>query len=112
MTYAEKLKDPRWQKKRLAVLSHARFRCQLCGARDKTLHVHHSYYARNKEPWQQPTGSMISLCESCHDRYHGKRTVIEPKPEIVHPVSEPVQRPLTKEEARGLFAKMREAVGK
>lgn len=72
-TYAEKLRDPRWQKKRLQVLNHAKFRCQLCGSKDRTLHVHHSYYLRGKEPWEYPTGSMVSLCEKCHEAVEGRK---------------------------------------
>lgn len=68
--YSEKLKDPRWQKKRLKVLEYAEWKCQLCGVQHKTLHVHHSYYLNKKEPWQYPTGSFIAVCESCHDVIH------------------------------------------
>ena len=31
MGYSEKLKDPRWQKKRLEILERDNFRCQYCG---------------------------------------------------------------------------------
>ena len=74
--YAEKLKDPRWQKKRLKVLEHAEWRCQLCGAQHKPLHVHHSYYTKRKDPWQYPLGSLIAVCEACHEIIH--RTVRQP----------------------------------
>jgi len=70
MTYADKLKDPRWQRKRLEVLQHADFRCQLCGSKDNTLHVHHAYYEKGRDPWEYPVGAMISLCHDCHARQH------------------------------------------
>jgi predicted HNH restriction endonuclease len=73
MTYAEKLKDPRWQKKRLEVMEYANWRCQICGGKDKTLHCHHSYYTRGKEPWQYPKGAIICICEGCHEKIHGSR---------------------------------------
>jgi len=87
MTYSEKLRDPRWQKKRLAVLSHAKFRCQICGAKDRTLNVHHSYYSRGKQPWQYPTGSMCCLCEECHSSVEKlKKGLLVDRPE---PLPEP-----------------------
>jgi hypothetical protein len=67
MTYQEKLKDPRWQRKRLEVMQYAEFRCQLCGDGKQTLNVHHSYYTREADPWDYPTGSLVCLCESCHE---------------------------------------------
>ena len=69
-TYSEKLKDPRWQKMRLKVLEYANFRCQICGDSKSTLHVHHSYYTRGKDPWQYPQGSLICVCEYHHDCIH------------------------------------------
>lgn len=80
MTYAEKLKDPRWQKKRLKVLEYAQWRCQICGSKSKTLHVHHSYYLRGKEPWQYPDGSLISVCNDCHDKIHPEKKKSPPQP--------------------------------
>jgi hypothetical protein len=72
-SYSEKLKDPRWQKKRLKVMEYANWRCQICGCKDKTLHIHHSYYIRGKQPWQYPEGSLICICHACHDKIHGKK---------------------------------------
>jgi hypothetical protein len=69
--YSEKLKDPRWQRKRLEVFSHADFQCQLCGEGKKTLHVHHSRYD-GREPWEYPLGMLICLCEDCHKQHHKK----------------------------------------
>lgn len=73
MTYADKLRDPRWQKKRLKILEYAEWRCQICGAKNRTLHVHHSYYLRGKEPWQYPDGSLIAACEQCHEKIHPEK---------------------------------------
>ena len=67
MTYCEKLKDPRWQKKRLSVLQRENFTCQDCGTKEKTLHVHHFRYG--KEPWTDLENEDIYLkvlCEDCH----------------------------------------------
>jgi len=64
-TYREKLLDPRWQRMRLRVLERAGWTCQLCGATDRTLHVHHGNYARG-EPWDTPVEALWSLCDTCH----------------------------------------------
>ena len=66
MTYSEQLQDPRWQKKRLEILSAAKFTCQQCKADDKTLHVHHSYYEKGRPVWEYPDLAYHCLCERCH----------------------------------------------
>ena len=65
-TYWEKLKDPRWQKKRLEILGAADFACELCGNKEETLNVHHGYYRKGADPWDYPTDSLHCLCETCH----------------------------------------------
>jgi|LSQX01.2.fsa_nt_gb hypothetical protein len=67
-TYAEKLRDPRWQKKRLEVMERDEFTCVTCGRKDKTLNIHHWYYMKGNEPWDYPTESLVCLCEDCHER--------------------------------------------
>lgn len=67
MTYSEKLRDPRWQKKRLKILERDGFACVSCesGLQDgKTLHVHHKRYANN--PWDVADDDLETLCEACH----------------------------------------------
>lgn len=64
--YIEKLKDPRWQKRRLEILERDKWRCVDCGDTERTLHVHHYWY-EGSEPWEHPDESMATLCEECHD---------------------------------------------
>ena len=66
MSYADKLKDPRWQKKRLQILERDEFTCRDCGAKDKTLHVHHCHYDR-RDPWEMEDSLLLTLCEDCHE---------------------------------------------
>lgn len=66
-TYAEKLKDPRWQKKRLQIMNRDGFKCQKCFNDQRTLHVHHKKYEQGLEPWEYDTELLITLCESCHE---------------------------------------------
>lgn len=67
MTYSEKLRDPRWQKKRLEILSRDKFTCQICEDNETTLHVHHRVYIKGKEPWGYPDWCLVTLCSNCHN---------------------------------------------
>lgn len=69
-TYSEKLKDPRWQKKRLEILNRDKFKCQSCGNGELTLHVHHTKYIRGNDPWDYKDNFLVTLCELCHDNEH------------------------------------------
>jgi len=64
MTYAEKLKDPRWQKKRLQILERDNWTCQLCGDTTTTFNIHHKKYSG--DPWQANDEDLITYCEHCH----------------------------------------------
>lgn len=66
MTYKEKLKDPRWQKKRLEILERDNFTCCQCGDKEETLHVHHKGYIKGNEPWEYDNNYLETLCETCH----------------------------------------------
>jgi hypothetical protein len=67
MTYSEKLKDPRWQRRRLEVLEAAGWKCSQCESTDQTLHVHHNFYRSRTEPWNYPDHALRVVCEECHD---------------------------------------------
>lgn len=70
MTYAEKLKHPKWQKKRLEILERDSFTCSYCGDTETTLHVHHLEY-KGKNPWDTPSDSLVCACEDCHEFLEG-----------------------------------------
>ena len=65
-TYSDKLKSPKWQKKRLEILQRDDFTCQLCKSTEKTLHVHHNEYEGYKDPWDYDNKKLITYCDSCH----------------------------------------------
>lgn len=69
MSYADLLKDRRWQQKRLEVLNAAGWECQSCGSTDNAvqLHVHHKKYRRGAKPWEYEPAELEALCESCHE---------------------------------------------
>lgn len=66
MTYSQKLKDPRWQKKRLQILERDGWKCQSCTSTTKTLQVHHLVYAK-RDPWDYADDCYQTLCEDCHE---------------------------------------------
>lgn len=63
-TYSEKLKDPRWQKKRLEIFEKANWKCELCSDSETELHIHHLEYFG--EPWDQSNDKLKCLCKDCH----------------------------------------------
>jgi hypothetical protein len=76
-SYFEKLKDPRWQKKRLEILNAADWRCELCHAEDQTLHVHHKTYLKGREPWEYERDQLVALCEECHESTHESDIIMD-----------------------------------
>lgn len=68
MSYSEDLKHSNWQARRLEILKRDHFECRNCGAKDKTLNVHHIKYSG--KPWEVESKFLITLCEDCHDKEH------------------------------------------
>ena len=63
-TYSEKLKDPRWQGKRLEIIKRDGNKCVFCGETNK-LEVHHGYYETGLEPWEYDDETLHTLCNEC-----------------------------------------------
>jgi hypothetical protein len=81
MKYSDKLKDPRWQKKRLEVFERDGWCCQCCGDSESPLNVHHKYYNKNKNPWEYQLEELMTLCDQCHeveynDRYGDEKDLL------------------------------------
>lgn len=66
MTYAEKLRSPLWQKKRLEILQRDNWKCCSCGSDEKNLQVHHLVYVKNNNPWDYDHSCLQTLCDDCH----------------------------------------------
>lgn len=75
VSYSEKLKDPRWQRKRLEVLKRDNFTCQGCGETMETLHIHHLDYKKGCDPWDYDDSELITFCEKCHKWEHKLITI-------------------------------------
>lgn len=76
-SYAEKLKDPRWQKKRLHILERDEWSCQRCFDETTTLHIHHMRYIPGMEPWDYEDHLLVTLCETCHENEKETRKAYE-----------------------------------
>jgi hypothetical protein len=70
MNYAQQIKHPLWQKKRLEVLELHNFQCQTCRAKNEELHVHHPYYKRGAMIWDYEKTELECLCFRCHKEAH------------------------------------------
>lgn len=66
-TYSERLKDPRWQRKRLEIFERDGFACRVCGDTKKELQVHHIMYLAGLEPWNYPGEVLVTLCVAHHE---------------------------------------------
>lgn len=67
-SYAAKLQDPRWEKKRCRILARSKNKCENCGVANVTLEIHHCYYRFGRYPWQYPDAALLSLCRACHEK--------------------------------------------
>lgn len=76
--YTQKLRDPRWQKKRLEIMERDDWKCRGCGDTEETLNVHHLVYNNETgDPWDVPSDSLITLCEACHNEEPIARSLSE-----------------------------------
>ena len=65
-SYSDKMKDPRWQKRRLKILERDQWTCQECDDTKTTLHVHHLWYETG-EPWDSPDEALQTVSADCHE---------------------------------------------
>jgi hypothetical protein len=70
ITYKESLEDPRWQKRRLEILSRDNFTCQKCFDSKHSVYVHHRAYVYGRAAWDHPDELLVTLCKKCHDAEH------------------------------------------
>lgn len=65
-TYLEKLRDPRWQKKRLEIFERDNWECKGCSCNKCELQIHHLKYLKDLEPWEYENEFLQTLCINCH----------------------------------------------
>jgi len=66
MNFKQQYLHPKWQKKRLEILSRDNWTCQNCQDNESTLHVHHKEYIKGRKVWEYDNYNFITLCEECH----------------------------------------------
>lgn len=70
--YKEQMNDPRWVERSREVMKSDNFTCQLCGKSHTKLNVHHIRYIKGKDYWDYPDELLMTVCETCHAKIHGK----------------------------------------
>lgn len=68
--YTDRLKDPRWQKRRLEIMQRDGFRCFICESGTETLNVHHKLYLPQHDSWEYMDEQLVTLCEADHKAIH------------------------------------------
>lgn len=76
--FFEQYKRPEWQRRRLEVMSAARFQCEECGTAEETLNVHHVHYVKSRKVWEYEDWELVCLCEKCHKSRHDTLANIKP----------------------------------
>ena len=71
-TYAEKLKSPLWQKKRLQVFDRDNWTCQKYKIRGGKLHPHHIQNFAEHPELRFEVSNGITLSEKAHREFHKK----------------------------------------
>lgn len=77
LTFAEQIKHPNWQKKRLEVMEDAGFECESCGTKEVTLNIHHKRYVKGRMYWDYTREELACLCEDCHKQEHAHRELLD-----------------------------------
>lgn len=72
INYKEQVNDPRWVEKSREIMKRDNFTCQLCGKSHTKLNVHHIKYIKDKDYWDYPDELLMTVCEVCHQKIHGK----------------------------------------
>jgi len=63
-------KTRHWKRHRRIKLFLGRNRCQVCGAKQKPLHIHHKHY---RTVWFEFLWDTQVLCKKHHEQAHGRR---------------------------------------
>lgn len=66
-SYKDYLKTYDWNETRKTVLKETNYKCQLCGAKNVKLNVHHNTYENIGNEHRE---DLIVLCDDCHKKFH------------------------------------------
>lgn len=77
--YQDYIKSPEWLSLRKRILSTRNY-CEVCGAKDCELHLHHKTYENFKHEKDE---DLQVLCFDCHSKIHGRKVGFCRKREVV-----------------------------
>ena len=66
--YIKERASVEWQRKVDEIRQRDNYTCQICGAKDKQVQVHHTWYNQKLHYWEYPNEQLITLCKDCHSR--------------------------------------------
>ena len=72
--YNEALKSPQWISKTKVIKERDNYKCTKCPCKDN-LEVHHTYYLKDRMPWDVPDDCLVTLCRTCHQKEHDKKPI-------------------------------------
>ena len=72
-------RDPRWLAVARRIRERAGNKCEDCGEENESLHVHHTFYVRDRMPWEYPDESLRCWCTFCHGLFHDLKDAINQK---------------------------------
>lgn len=67
--YERYLETDKWKQIARNACARAKYKCQLCGEKNQTLHVHHNTYEHRYREAEYPE-DLIVLCKDCHTNLH------------------------------------------
>jgi hypothetical protein len=70
ITYNDMLNCFEWKFKRLKILLRDSYQCLDCKTINLSNHVHHTFYIKNKTPWDTEDSALVTLCDKCHSDRH------------------------------------------
>jgi hypothetical protein len=57
--------NPRWQRRRLAIMKRDEFTCRYCGNETTELHIHHLIDLNGRNPWESEDDHLLTICATC-----------------------------------------------
>lgn len=70
INYSALLNCFEWKYKRLRIIYRDFGRCKICRKYSLNNHVHHTYYIKDKLPWEINDDALLTLCQNCHIDIH------------------------------------------
>jgi len=73
--YIDLLNCFEWYAKRIMIGMRDGFTCKDCGNRSYYYHIHHTYYLKDRLPWEYEDSALVTLCRTCHRNRHDKESI-------------------------------------